>query len=94
MQQPPKVIILEIKGLKSSTHDIANNMTDRIATELHNYYVNEERLENYSPRLIKMLKLIDGAKSLHSELQNLTLITQACNIVNFNADLSELCDPL
>ena len=68
-------------------------MTDRIATELHNYYVNEKKLENYSQRLIKMLKLIDGSKSLLSELQNLTLITQACNIVNFNADLSELCDP-
>uniref|UniRef100_A0A914CW12 NR LBD domain-containing protein n=1 Tax=Acrobeloides nanus TaxID=290746 RepID=A0A914CW12_9BILA len=54
----------EIKDLESSTHDIANNMTDRIATELHNYYVNEEQLENYSPRLIKMLKLIDGSKSL------------------------------
>ena len=68
-------------------------MTDRIATELHNYYVNEEKLENYSPRLIKMLKLVDASKSLFFELQNLTLITQACNIVNFNADLSELCDP-
>uniref|UniRef100_A0A914C3E9 NR LBD domain-containing protein n=1 Tax=Acrobeloides nanus TaxID=290746 RepID=A0A914C3E9_9BILA len=70
----------EIKGLKSSTHDIANNMADKIATELHNYYINEKKLENYSPRLIKMLKLIDGSKSLLSELQNLTLITQACNI--------------
>ena len=68
-------------------------MTDRIATELHNYYVNEKKLENYSPRLIKMLKLIDGSKSLISKLQNMTLLTQVSNIIDFNADLSELCDP-
>ena len=69
-------------------------MTDRIATELHNYYVNEEKLENYSPRLIKMLKLIDGSKSLLNKLQNMTLLAQASNIINYNADLSELCDPI
>ena len=73
---------------------MANNMADKIATELHNYYVNEKKLENYSPRLIKMLKLIDGSKLLLSDLQNLTLLTQASNIIDFNADLSELCDPL
>jgi hypothetical protein len=87
-------IILEIKDLKSSTHDIANNMTDRIATELHNYYVNEAKLENYSPRLSKMLKLIDGSKLLLNKLQNMTLLTQMSNIIDYNPDLSELCDPI
>jgi hypothetical protein len=68
-------------------------MTDQISNELHNYYVNERQLANYGPRLIKMLKLIDGSKSLFAEEQNLTLLSAVYNIFDFNADLDELCDP-
>ena len=67
-------------------------MLDQISSELHDYYVHNE-LFNYSPRLIGMLKLIDGSKSVLNEHQKLTLMSQMFKIVNFNADLSELCDP-
>ena len=83
---------LDIKGLAPTTYDLANQMIDQISSELHDYYVNERRMYNYSPRLVKMIKLIEGSKAIVSEQQNVTLISQVYNIFDFKADLSELCD--
>uniref|UniRef100_A0A914E0J6 NR LBD domain-containing protein n=1 Tax=Acrobeloides nanus TaxID=290746 RepID=A0A914E0J6_9BILA len=85
--------IQDIKGLASTTHDLANQMVDQISSELHDYYVNERRMYNYSPRLVKMTKLVEGSRAMVNELQNVTLISQVYNIFDFKADLSELCDP-
>jgi hypothetical protein len=50
----------------------------------------EMRLVNYAPRLVKMIKLIDGSKTVVNALKDITIVSQVYNIFDFKADLSEL----
>uniref|UniRef100_A0A914EJK8 NR LBD domain-containing protein n=1 Tax=Acrobeloides nanus TaxID=290746 RepID=A0A914EJK8_9BILA len=80
----------EIDGISSNAHQIAKEITDQISSELHNYYMYEMRLVNYAPRLVKMIKLIDGSKTVVNALNDVTIISQVYNIFDFKADLSDL----
>ena len=58
---PPKKFS-DIPGLSSDAIRVADDLSQQIANDLHEYYTYEMRLPNYANRLIKMTKLIDCAK--------------------------------
>ena len=41
---------------------IIEDIIEQVATELHNYYIQEMRLTNYAHRLIKLNKIIEASK--------------------------------
>ena len=53
---------LDIPGLSSDAIRLADDLSQQIANDLHEYYTYGMRLPNYANRLIKMTKLIDTSK--------------------------------
>ena len=50
------------EGLSEETVKVAEQVTEQIAMELHNYYLYERGISMYASRLIKLTKLIEAAK--------------------------------
>ena len=40
----------------------AEEHSHQISTEMHNYYTYERKLDNYSGRLVQIMKIIDAAR--------------------------------
>ena len=51
-----------ITGLSENTINMAEDIFEQCASELHNYYVYEMRLPNYAPRLAKLTKIVSAAE--------------------------------
>ena len=51
-----------IATLSETTLNIADDIFEQCASELHNYYVYEMRLPNYAPRLAKLTKIVSAAE--------------------------------
>uniref|UniRef100_A0A914CGW1 NR LBD domain-containing protein n=1 Tax=Acrobeloides nanus TaxID=290746 RepID=A0A914CGW1_9BILA len=51
-----------ITGLSETTVNMAEDIFEQCASELHNYYVYEMRLPNYAPRLAKLTKIVSAAE--------------------------------
>uniref|UniRef100_A0A7E4UWC4 Nuclear receptor domain-containing protein n=1 Tax=Panagrellus redivivus TaxID=6233 RepID=A0A7E4UWC4_PANRE len=63
--------LTDVSDITSETHDVAKEIVERSANELHNYYKFEVRLPNYSSRHASLLSL-DGAQ-IDYQPQNIIL---------------------
>uniref|UniRef100_A0A914C0Y4 NR LBD domain-containing protein n=1 Tax=Acrobeloides nanus TaxID=290746 RepID=A0A914C0Y4_9BILA len=80
----------DIKGLSENAIRISEETTERIASELHNYYAYEMGLSNYASRLVKITQLVDAAKEIRHEQQTVWTITKIFDMFRIEAVGSEL----
>ena len=57
----------EIPQLEDSTHRLAESIQTRISEDLHNYYINNLRLESYATRQAKLNRMVVSTKSFFQD---------------------------
>uniref|UniRef100_A0A7E4UWF5 Nuclear receptor domain-containing protein n=1 Tax=Panagrellus redivivus TaxID=6233 RepID=A0A7E4UWF5_PANRE len=72
--------LIDVNNVVPETHQIAQEIFERSANELHNYYTFEVRLPNYSSRHASLLKLVAAAESMSRSKKDAMLIAKFFNI--------------
>uniref|UniRef100_A0A914DBB2 NR LBD domain-containing protein n=1 Tax=Acrobeloides nanus TaxID=290746 RepID=A0A914DBB2_9BILA len=72
--------VQDIPGLSSDAIRLADDLSQQIANDLHEYYTYEMRLPNYANRLIKMTKLIDCSKEIENDKQEISVMSKIFDI--------------
>uniref|UniRef100_A0A914DBC0 NR LBD domain-containing protein n=1 Tax=Acrobeloides nanus TaxID=290746 RepID=A0A914DBC0_9BILA len=68
--------VQDISGLSSDAIRVADDLSQQIANDLHEYYTYEMRLPNYANRLIKMTKLIDCSKEIENDKHEISVMSK------------------
>uniref|UniRef100_A0A914DB78 NR LBD domain-containing protein n=1 Tax=Acrobeloides nanus TaxID=290746 RepID=A0A914DB78_9BILA len=77
--------VQDIPGLSSDAIRVADDLSQQIANDLHEYYTYEMRLPNYANRLIKMTKLIDCAKEIAKDNQEVSMMSKIFDIFHIES---------
>uniref|UniRef100_A0A7E4UWZ9 Nuclear receptor domain-containing protein n=1 Tax=Panagrellus redivivus TaxID=6233 RepID=A0A7E4UWZ9_PANRE len=72
--------LIDVNDIAPETHEIAKEIIERSANELHNYYIFEVRIPNYCSRHSSLLKLVAAAESLLRSKKDALLIARFFNI--------------
>uniref|UniRef100_A0A7E5A0V2 Nuclear receptor domain-containing protein n=1 Tax=Panagrellus redivivus TaxID=6233 RepID=A0A7E5A0V2_PANRE len=82
----------ELNNIKLSTTVIAEEVLERSANELHNYYVYEMKLPNYAARHAVLMRLISVIESIIRSKKDVMILMRLFNILEDDFFDSELVD--
>uniref|UniRef100_A0A914CKQ9 NR LBD domain-containing protein n=1 Tax=Acrobeloides nanus TaxID=290746 RepID=A0A914CKQ9_9BILA len=74
------------------TRLIAEDVSEQITSELHNYYVYQIGQTNYAHRLVKLTKLIESSKIVLNAKKDVFILARICDFFECDHTKSELYD--
>uniref|UniRef100_A0A914CXH3 NR LBD domain-containing protein n=1 Tax=Acrobeloides nanus TaxID=290746 RepID=A0A914CXH3_9BILA len=77
--------VQDIPGLSSDAIRLADDLSQQIANDVHEYYTYGMRLPNYVNRLIKMTKLIDASKEIAKDIQEISVMSKIFDIFHIES---------
>uniref|UniRef100_A0A914C3C4 NR LBD domain-containing protein n=2 Tax=Acrobeloides nanus TaxID=290746 RepID=A0A914C3C4_9BILA len=84
--------VQDVIGISENAQRVAEEVSEQIASELHNYYVYDMRLTNYAPRLVKLTKLIAAAKAVLNAKKDVFVIARVFDLFDCDVVGADLCD--
>uniref|UniRef100_A0A914ES90 NR LBD domain-containing protein n=1 Tax=Acrobeloides nanus TaxID=290746 RepID=A0A914ES90_9BILA len=74
------------------TRLVAEEVSEQIASELHNYYLYQIGLTNYAHRLVNLTKLIESSKVVLNAKKDVFILARICDLFECDLTKSELFD--